>query len=386
MSFVTIADGITVQHAAELLFGVEDTRLQRSSCALTYLRSLEDTAFALLFSETMAVSGTMPKVGKTFPGRKLLKQFSHRVTNLDFYEEITKEQILADPDDRDHIKGLFLRFSDMPDDSLPYWIEFFIRETAAYFGSHPSRLKRFKNPNEYIFDKNYWIDRDLEDSIPIHFVEALFSRLQNIRVVPPRCGNAYREFIRRSILAHVLIFVWYQRTGIKGFRYSERTRLPHITRTTFLSDSPVPNFTWMVRDAVMPRVLGWILSGARDRRDVRRRLQDLSVDSSIANYAKRFTLAVHELTSGNDIPGEKLLGELERLTIKSASTPTIKHKVGVGLAISPHSVEPKLSYEISRELATSDRFSYILRSNEDEWNSLLDNATRVFPELRTGNT
>src|SRR5207302_1352299 len=59
-----VLDGITFQHAAELVLKWDATLADRSRCCHTYIRSLEDAAFALLFADQVVVPNKMPVVGR----------------------------------------------------------------------------------------------------------------------------------------------------------------------------------------------------------------------------------------------------------------------------------------------------------------------------------
>ena len=55
-------DGITLQHAGELLFDTPVTIEERNNCHETYIRSLEDFCFAYMYGEKFSHTKKFPKI------------------------------------------------------------------------------------------------------------------------------------------------------------------------------------------------------------------------------------------------------------------------------------------------------------------------------------
>jgi len=68
MALTFVFEGITVQHAAELLLDTETTRADRKACRYTYLCSLQDFSLDLLAGDAIEVSRNLPSVGTSVPG------------------------------------------------------------------------------------------------------------------------------------------------------------------------------------------------------------------------------------------------------------------------------------------------------------------------------
>ncbi len=71
MSLVVILDGITFQHAAELLLDIGVSAAGRGQAAHTYARCLEDSISALLFADKAGLPAKLPPVGSEYPGETL---------------------------------------------------------------------------------------------------------------------------------------------------------------------------------------------------------------------------------------------------------------------------------------------------------------------------
>src|ERR1017187_5522085 len=67
-----LVDGICCQLAGELIFDSASTFAERRAHQSTYLRSLEDIAFLILFSPRLGVGGTMPAMRNDHPGNTFL--------------------------------------------------------------------------------------------------------------------------------------------------------------------------------------------------------------------------------------------------------------------------------------------------------------------------
>ena len=101
-------------------------------------------------------------------------------------------------------------------------------------GDDPSLAVEQSNPKDYIFRKGFWPHPDLQAEVPKRSVERLLSVLQHAGATKNAHNAALREFISRNVVAHVLIFRWYQRAvkEVSGFW------TPYSTRASLLDSMP----------------------------------------------------------------------------------------------------------------------------------------------------
>jgi hypothetical protein len=77
-------DGIIFQKAGELFFDTAETWEEQQNCPLSYRRSLEDSAVALLFGKGVAVGRDLPEVAPgVLPGDYLRSYIGDRARPID---------------------------------------------------------------------------------------------------------------------------------------------------------------------------------------------------------------------------------------------------------------------------------------------------------------
>jgi hypothetical protein len=240
-NFIVVLDGITVQHAGELLFDCGDSSQRRLS-RHTYIRCLEDFTFAILMGEGFALAGTLPKVGTEHPGAILLeeiKSFDDKLRyDLGYSSQFTPLDILSHPEYREKIyNGLLCTHQsyNRGKQNKRFWMDFLRREISSYMGKHES-LCDSRIPTEQIIfahETPYLQDSFLQSSIKR---ESFLDELSSLLHTELKLSNAnvreeaLTEFITRVILSHITRFWWYESIR-NGSGFKNNLGLPYVIRS-----------------------------------------------------------------------------------------------------------------------------------------------------------
>ena len=235
-------DGITVQHAGELLFDATATSGHRRSSWETYLRSLEDFAFSLVYGTSVSVSGSLPKVGNESPGQILIDQYKDWFIDAENFAGGSPEEMINIDWFRQNVKNTLSILPRALDRHGIYWKQFIYREAENSLvivvedidDLDKKNLLRteIEDPGKYEYRKTppYIIDRELQNRIPVvGFLEPLAIFLKPYFVDKGVSHAALIEFISRATLTHMVIYWWYECLS-RNNTYSS-LRVPHITRT-----------------------------------------------------------------------------------------------------------------------------------------------------------
>ncbi len=264
-------DGIIAQQAGELLLDEPNsTRLLRRICPRGYLSSLQDFAFAAIFSGTIVTTDNLTDVLEGFPGEKLLTVlFEDKHTR----RQAAKigggwESLLDDGkvQDREAIRSLLKSLGDVISGAHGiFWRELIIREVVQYLGKDESLAK----PNagsEYRFYRrgNFRRDEDLQSSIPLKYLCTIIEEVRKKANFHPGVklahDDAIREFAARNALAHVGIYHWYCLCGEKLLSPQNGARIPYATRQSFPN---IQRSLWRIRDLVVPALLSEMIKGSQ---------------------------------------------------------------------------------------------------------------------------
>lgn len=380
MRATLLMDGITVQHAGELLFDTEATTSQRRACSQTYLRCLEDFAFAVIFGQ-FSVTGNLPLVGNESPGAELCKAFTEFQAPFEEAKTDPPDALLDAPLGRLVIADWLSALSRVRRSDFRYWVDYIRREADAYLWPADAHARALLTTScsreQYRFGKQpeYWFDAELEDCIEGQMFEVLVTAAASAH--GHVSSDGVREFVRRSLLAHMLIFEWYERR-IQGATATEpRVRLPHVTRTTVIQEDTVAYQLWRVQRLMMPHILSSILGASADRNAVRRRIGDLATDSRLQPLRSRLqaALATFDL---NEL--EAIADDIDNTAAGISETRPVDFAIKAGFT----GPLPKAEFEARlKQEPTPDRRAIVfaLRRSGDIYAEELARATRVFGEL-----
>jgi hypothetical protein len=241
-----IVDGITLQHAGELLLGTTPTAQLRGRCTRAYIRCVEDVAFAALFAENILYVGSLPPVGGEYPGEELLRRLQ-RAEPLKRIGSPDRPSVYLDRDE--FRSGIEKHFAHLPAANGAYpgmWGDFFVRDMHTYLGDDDSLRNPRLDPEGYRFAENvgnlrgayYFENQPLQELIDENFVRSMVSRLRLVApgdVVDP----ALSEFVKRAALTHITISDWYD-VVYAAEMGEHRARLPFGTRASLWTVEAIP--------------------------------------------------------------------------------------------------------------------------------------------------
>jgi hypothetical protein len=378
-------DGITVQHAGELLFETCATVRQRAQCATTYLRCLEDVTFALTFGGGFAVTRDLPKVGNETPGASLCAHFSGYIRPIEEARTKRPDAVIAQPGGVRAVAGWLQGLHLLKDGDLIFWRELALRESDAYLWPQGEeakrRLLRTDVPvSQLEFGKDYFgVRPDLNRHVPRRLIKLLADEVLLHHSIPE--PNA-AEFVQRFIVAHAIIFEWYLRRRMRGAApETPLTHLPHVTRTTFVAEEMLDRVLWRLGRLVMPLMLGEILRGCDCRADVLKRIEDLIADGSLGPLRNNLRKAIAGQEAG-DI--EKIRRDIEQHRFRSdAKRGPVDMALKAGLVGPLPRVEAEARLRIDDEESQYDAaIGLVLRRSPDVRAEERVQAERVFPELK----
>jgi hypothetical protein len=234
-----VLEGITINHAGEIIFDSPKTTKERGKFPYTYLRSLEDFMQAVIFADKIVVSSRLPDVGNESPGKDLLAMFDPKM--IEWVEEVKgfSPDSVLDNESNSSILGSYLKnlnYSYFQDPGS--WREFIMREYITYF--YPKgRDKVLYENGKFLFGKNYMEKSELESLISADFIKHLIEPIQRLSLnesnIPPQ--KALEDFIRKTSLTHVVIGLYYKQfVGLIKVPEFDRNFISHVTRSTLKFD------------------------------------------------------------------------------------------------------------------------------------------------------
>jgi hypothetical protein len=383
-----VLEGITVNSAAELIYGTPGTTVNRKFSRNTYLRCLEDVAQALIFSDKIIVSGKLPEVGGEHPGMDFLdKMGDEKVRKIKDNKEFDDKEFLADPQIIEITKK-YLNNLDKSylQDNLA-WKEFILREYKTYF--FPKNNKEIVYVNEsFVFGKNYVIHKELEQAVSPKFINKLVMAIINNSKVNQQKATPEQliSFIQRVALTHVLIWLNYKKQfNIRRIPDYNKNYLPSFTRSTLSINNSNPNAINVVAwKTLLPRLLApFMKMHCKKREDILDIIPVLAAEYKPRRYRELFLDAVFEFKEGNIEKLETLRIDLESLFKDE------KHKRTWGLKGTVNPFEGTLGLGIEHEFQYSLKKSKMIKNLERSINRLPEmryepfeiEARRLFPEL-----
>lgn len=333
-SNTVILDGLTVQQAAELLFQRVPAD-QLRTCRETYIRSLEDFAFAIMFGEKFALTGKPSKMGDDdIPGLLVTQRFSDAFVAIDKSTTLEPEDILADEYYRPLIEADISRLFHAFQQAGYFWRDWIQREARACLGRDLSLFADDDQSGHFVFDrkpKDYLKDNALQQVIPREFV----SELVNAISAEPCSKNVRKaaliEFVERNALQLVTILWWYDcvstTLALRG-----GVRCPNVVRAQIIQLRPpvqpdqlrlVPldrtgGEHWVYAKRVLTRhALAHALQNVRSRAEL---VENLSVLRDLQPYPRIRKILADYWTEFNnegerrDAKLSKIITCLERLT------------------------------------------------------------------------
>ena len=378
---VVALDGITVQHAAELLFDTAVDSTVRAQCPDAYLQSLGDLVFALLCGHRFATSARIPTSPNRpdRPAAEIIKDaFKDRLIPVGGIP--TPEDILNDPTRLRLLKKDLEYLVPALDLKRVAWEDFIRRETALYLGNDDT-LRRQLAGSQYVFGGTHYTSRrQLLAMVPEAFILAL---MPCVKSTAPRLISdaAMREFITRVAVTH-LLFYWDNEASAEPILASGGVRLPHETRALLRyvqMKGELPKA--VLKRAVAPHALKYVLSKSETRADVVSRLQDLYYVRLFRDVRSVLCDTVVESDHGDTKSVQTLLDDMERLTTESNRP--YEHLAIKGMVPATVRVGAALKTGVDFVL---NRRRYIMRQLVKPGRDLelREMAAKVFREFRSG--
>lgn len=389
---VVVLDGITVQHAGELLFGSAFSASRRWLGRDTYIRCLEDFAFAIVFGSEFSTSGSLPKVREDRPGFLVTTEFKDRYIEVDADKSLPVETMLMDYEFRESVSGALSYLEMAFRRQWRFWRDFVIREAIAHLGDHELLFQPSTQPDSFVFAKSppYLVDRKLQEQISTNYTAELSNQLRKHLPVQRVAETALREFIARATLTHCVIDKWYEVTSADALE-SHGMRLPHITRSILgsvrLDTQSEP--LQPARTIITQHALAHALSVSATRENLIQYLKQMPYQKPFPMIRALFMELSQEMERGQDKERKRkktarIIDEINKLRSGSggAQDPIkIEFSAPVGIGevklATPALPMAQLFSRVRRAFRQSSRFTGTW--DQEMYASQLD---RVFPELR----
>jgi len=277
-----MVDGITIQHAGELLLDEVTTTEVRRNSASTYIRSTEDFTFAMVYFDGLLFSGSgMPWQQGPSPGVALLKRFPGLVRASENSAPMAPTDLLTMFEFRNRIAKDFANLNRAVEIAEKFFRAYFSREARVYLGQHHTLSQPRLSPDSFIYGvfnasnsgteasqpRNYFTDRELQSKVPPEVISRLAEFIPK-DTCGQACPEAINEFITRSLLSHVVLLRWreYQAgSSPEGFI----SVVPHCTRAAIIQadlERSFPEWLETQRALVIP-ALGMVLKTRPQTRD-----------------------------------------------------------------------------------------------------------------------
>jgi hypothetical protein len=392
MGVTIVFDGITLQHAGELLLGTRAVNEIGNRCRYTYLRSLSDFALGVISGVRLSSSGGMaPNIDGDTPGLRVVQDFVFDpIESLGPFDKINVLEEGSSPrlDVEWYIGSL--RSLDQP--QMEFWKEHMIREINEYMGDDDS-LREDLDPARYVFARKDFVHHaTLQRAVPRSYRTAMFDAIYGFRLLPGINPKAVEEFIERNVVRHIATFVFYQQvTGRKALRKSH-LRLSHYTRACLientsraLSSSGVPRgigsdyMTWKTSHVLMPNILVPILREAKGEPDpgraVRYRIQERATSSQYLDVREPLEEIIGLLARDDQSPAQDKIDNLVR-KINNKFTETVHSSLSYRLGTS-------VGIDSQKQRETTSEIGHLINRAHFGWRDYEEAAREVFPKLFT---
>ena len=383
MSVIFVFDGITVNHARELLTDedpvVEDIG---NRCSSSYLTSLADFGVALISGAKLATTGTGP-------GEWLRNVFDSKFEPIETKTSIKPADLLLEYSDFWNELDSYVRLlTTLSSAQFRFWQEHMIRECREFLGDDSSLREDLADRTQYNFKKEFTYHPALQSKVPERYIskmyDAIFASTGTPAYIEHVHPKAIREFITRNVIAHIVVFCWYRHVTTKGFLLSHCLRWPHCTRATLIEAGsakaltqrgrkgiPEPRSLWMIREILMPNILTPILRKAagqeRPGTIVQYELQELVASTHFALARQYIEEIVGLLAKGKDQAARDRIVKFVSEFHKDAKPA----RFAVGFPVSF-----KTEWEESTE-----GLGHFLRQEGTTWRDYEEAARQAFPRL-----
>jgi hypothetical protein len=189
-------------------------------------------------------------------------------------------QMLETKEDRELLERCIVRVNQPIRTDRDIWRQFMIREAHDNLGNDATLKRDDIGLDDYIFKKRddgsdyHMKDREAQNWIDPYVVSTLASDLSGKYVGHNKALRALEEFVRRTVLTHMQIFLWYHRAAPASLAAPERLFLPYPTRAP-LMPLVSPSDYERIKKLVVPYVLQKALLGPNRRREVLQELIEL---------------------------------------------------------------------------------------------------------------
>jgi hypothetical protein len=322
-SLIFVLDGITMQHAGDVIFQTKETLEHRGAGKQTYRECLEDVACAALLADEIRITGGMPQYDSgEAPGRRVVAELNRSgefITILPKDILSTTEEILRDDTCRMFIQHDVMNLAQSIREVPDIWTHLYTREAEIHFGNDES-LRR-ENAGRYVFGaKHYWDDPELERMVPHRFVSGLEGFVDQLSAERRVSRKSVDAFIRTVAVSHIGNY-WTIHEASRLKKIPPSFRMPHPTRM-HLSQLRLRADGVHLQSALVPMALCLAL-----REDVRRdsflaTLKQLRTSyKPIEVLRERLRTAFYEQSKRDEGQVRKLMKEINGMTqdIKVAS-------------------------------------------------------------------
>jgi hypothetical protein len=223
-------DGMTIQQVGEVVCGADSTAAIRPICVESYIRALQEFAFAIVFGGGFGTNPDLPNVGKDRPGMELIEDSALQ----GLFHPLQRS--LGNPRLRDLLSGYSFKQSVLndiarfPADAAGVFSEWLTREICAY----PLEEYEAIGPDEIRFGSRTYLTRpDIELLLPLGKQERLVSCLRRHLK-----GHGQEPLLRRFVQVNAFNLVGISRMYEQGLISVQRSesffRIPHPTRAQIL--------------------------------------------------------------------------------------------------------------------------------------------------------
>lgn len=307
-----LADGIGFQLTGELLLDRSSSPEERSKHRSIYLRSLEDTAFLIVFSPSLGVAGAMPKMRDDTPGTTLLDYVGSLIGEDSIVQRSqitvpTVAEVVAIDMRRASIVNQLSKVGAAFNVSRDDWHSVLRREATGFLGSDPSVLRdSFLTSQSLVFERpgGYLDDPSMTEVVDEACVSKLTDRLTGL--FPRHHPSALRQFVLRFLLTHFAISEAYDYVAEQSGAF----RMPFVTRADVrrLAKSPPAHRTGKILDLTRDALdIALRKMGGDSRERVIERLVDLRDGRQYRIYRSMIRDYIEAVGGGHDGEGRQIL-------------------------------------------------------------------------------
>jgi hypothetical protein len=325
---------MTIHQAGELLLDVVTTADVRRHGASSYIRSIEDFVFAVVYFDGLVLSGSaaMPWRQGPSPGADLLNRFPGLVRTVDEAAPHTPESLLSMHEFRDRVERDLANLETAVALGKKYFRAWILRDAQVYLGQHPTIFQPWRSPDSFVYGvfrgvdgegasepRNYLTDRQLQALIP-RAVIAEVSGYIPYDVRGGACAPAVSEFVSRNLLQLVVLLRW--RETLPSYEFDSLIKLvPHSTRAAVIqAEIEQSSAEWLEtqRALVIPALGMALQTQPQSRDDLIERIREMRDVASIAKVRKAVRNFMLEARPEHK---KRLLNDIRRMLSLSTVAP-----------------------------------------------------------------